>query len=59
MDGGIFHEAHEVYGRKAETEPWVWLATFATLHTAEGWVSYAELQNMIDGPTIQFEVRPV
>jgi hypothetical protein len=55
MAEGFFHDAHEVYYRLKESDPWTWTATFATKRQADGYV--AIMRNV--GTKSEFEVRAV
>jgi len=54
MDGGIFHDAHEVYTWTA-TIPRYWIATFATKELAEAYTEWAS----ICSPANTYEAVPV
>jgi len=61
MDGGIFHDAHEVYMIDGDKE--TWLATFATKGLADGYVTwqeeYAAGYGVYPEDGERMEVRPV
>lgn len=59
MDGGVFHDAHEVYViDRDETKAWV--ATFANKPLAEWYVTAAQEQTLrLAGFAFKYEVVPV
>ena len=59
MDGGVFHDAHEVY-KIDRDESRTWIATFATKGLAD-WYVKAATEGMLQaaGFAFEYEVEPV